>query len=197
MHRTPFSLGTIILGGGALFLICLILVGVALPASWEAEVTLVAEASPEELFQHLDSPEGWRGWTFWPDSGVVRSGPETGSGATLSWDDEELGSGSFTIAESDAPRSVRYQVQVGRSMRTEGTIELTPNGTTTSIAWRESGDLGRNPLMGYWAFFMNKAQTRELTKGLGKLAALGAETTVLDVEQNEAPADSGSTGASR
>ena len=51
--------------------------------------------------------------------------------------------------------------------------------------------------MGYWAFFMNKAQTRELTKGLGKLAALGAETTVLDSERNEAPADSGSTGTSR
>ena len=182
-----------------LFLIFLILVGVALPASWEAEVTLVAEASPEELFQHLDSPEGWRGWTFWPGSGVVRSGPETGSGATLSWDDEELGSGSFTIAESDAPRSVRYQVQVGRSMRTEGTIELTPNGTTTRIAWHESGDLGRNPLMGYWAMAMERAQSREMAKSLTQLASLVAKTDgppAGDEDPRETPADSSSTGAS-
>jgi polyketide cyclase/dehydrase/lipid transport protein len=198
VNSGPFSIGTIVLGGGAAVLIALILLGVVLPASWEAEATLTTSVPAETLFEHLDSPEGWRRWTPWPDSGVVRTGPEHGGGATMSWSDRELGDGVFAIEQADPPRFVQYRVQVGSSMITEGTIELLPEDGATRVEWRESGDLGRNPLMGYWAFFMGKAQSRALAMSLQDLIALadgasdlseGSEVEPQAPEQNEAPAD--------
>jgi len=169
----PLSLGTRILGGGALFLLSVLFVGVILPADWEARASALVDANADEIYAVLDSPEGWRLWTAWPDSGLVRSGPERGAGASIRWDDRELGEGEFRIVEAVPGRTVRYAVQVGGgAMRTEGVLTLVPEDGGVRVRWEESGDLGRNPLMGYWAFFMDKAQTAELERSLDRLGAL-------------------------
>ncbi len=170
MSGTPFSLGTIILGSAAIVLVGVLGLGVLLPADWEARAMTVIEAPSEEVFALLDTPEGWRSWTAWPDSGWVRSGPERGAGATIAWDDSELGEGSFRIVEAVPFERVDYAVEVGNgSMRTEGSLTLTSQEGGVSVVWQESGDLGRNPLMGYWAFFMDRAQTAELERSLDRL----------------------------
>lgn len=173
MTRSLFGPGTVVLGGGAVLLIIILLIGFALPTEWAVSADLRIEASAEELMPYLDSPEGWSAWTAWPDSGLTRSGPERGPGASISWSDRELGAGSFTIREVSA-RSVRYAVLVDGAantlMTTTGAIELEPLGSSTIVHWSETGDLGRNPLMGFWALTMERAQTRELQKSLGQLA---------------------------
>jgi uncharacterized protein YndB with AHSA1/START domain len=169
----PFSIGTVVLGGGALLLSGLLLLGFVLPTDWEAEASAVVEGTPEAVFAYLDSPEGWRAWTTWPDSGTVREGPERGVGAALIWDDEELGAGSFRLVEVEPTRRVAYSVDVGGgAMRAAGSVTLTSETGGVRVDWREAGNLGRNPLMGYWARFMRRAQTRELEKGLVRLGAL-------------------------
>ena len=170
MSASPFSLGTKILGGGALLLFGLLALGFLLPTDWTASATRVLDAEAGEVYPLLDAPEGWRSWTAWPDSGLVRSGPEHGAGAAIAWDDPELGSGSFRIVEAVPGERVRYEVEVGRgAMRTEGALILTPRPDGVEVAWHEEGNLGRNPLMGYWAFFMDRAQTTELERSLGRL----------------------------
>lgn len=125
------------------------------------------------VFQFLDSPEGWQAWTPWPESGVERSGPERGTGATLSWDDQELGTGSFMIQGIEEYSMVKYQVEVGDgAMQASGTITLTPENQGVRITWFEEGDLGPNPLMGYWALSMSRAQSDELVKGIERLSEL-------------------------
>jgi uncharacterized protein YndB with AHSA1/START domain len=167
---SPFSLGTKILGGAALFLFGVLALGFFLPTDWTADATRVIDAEPDAVYALLDAPEGWRAWTAWPDSGLVRSGPEAGAGAAIAWDDPELGAGSFRIVEALPGRRVRYQVEVGGgAMRTEGVLTLTPEDDGVEVAWHEEGNLGRNPLMGYWAFFMDRAQTTELERSLGRL----------------------------
>ena len=176
--RTPFSIGVVVLGGGALVLSALLLIGFLLPTDWTAEASSRLPAAPSEVYALLDSPEGWQAWTPWPDSGLVRDGPERGVGAELRWDDRELGSGSFRIVEASADRRVGYEVEVaGGSMRTSGTVTLRPEGSGVRVEWGESGDLGRNPLMGYWAFFMSRAQTAELEKGLIRLGEAACATS--------------------
>ena len=175
--KSPLSFGTKILGGGAGILIAMLLLGVLLPATWEAEASALLNASPSAAFSYLDSPSGWRSWTMWPDSGVELRGPERGAGSGFAWDDRGLGSGVFTIVEVRRPDVVRYRVEVGGgSMFTDGSLELVPEGTGTRIRWHETGDLGRNPLMGYWALSMDRAQSGELVKGLERLAALVADS---------------------
>lgn len=189
-EQPPFSVGVVVLGGGALLLSALLVVGFLLPADWQAQASALVPAPADEVFAFLDSPEGWQAWTPWPDSGVVREGPSRGAGASLRWDDPELGSGSFRIEEATPSERVVYTVEVsGGAMRTRGSLALAPEEGGVRVRWHEEGDLGRNPLMGFWALFMERAQSTELEKGLERLSAV-----VTGAPEAEAPADTGSTG---
>jgi carbon monoxide dehydrogenase subunit G len=172
MRGALFGPGTIVLGGGAIVLIVLIGVGFLLPTDWEASAEGVVPAPPDVVLTFLDSPEGWQAWTPWPDS-LERTGPARGAGASISWNSRELGSGTFRV-ERSTPDEVSYVVRVDGAvnavMETRGTVELSPEGEGTRLRWREEGDLGRNPLMGYWALSMDRAQSTELGKSIDRLA---------------------------
>lgn len=173
MTRGTFGPGTIVLGGGALLLITVLAIGFFLPTDWAVDAEARIEADAGDVYALLDSPEGWQSWTTWPDSGLTRSGPDRGAGSAMSWDDRELGSGSFTIAEADGT-TVSYAVEVagagGSVMSTNGTIVLSTDGDAVVVRWHEEGELGRNPIMGFWALSMERAQTAELGKSLARLA---------------------------
>lgn len=175
MIRGPFGPGTFVLGGGALILFGVLVLGFFLPTDWAVDAEAHIDADVPQLLTWLDSPEGWQAWTTWPDSGLSRSGPARGSGSAMSWDDQELGSGTFRIDQVTG-NSVSYAVEVagagGTVMGTRGTIELEPDGTGVRVRWHEEGDLGRNPIMGFWALSMERAQTAELGKSLDRLTQL-------------------------
>ncbi len=172
--------GVRILGTAAALLGLFLLVGFLLSGRWEANASLEIRASPERIFALVDAPVAWRSWTPWPDSGLVSQGPASGVGARVTWDDPELGDGAFEIVEARAPSLVRYKVAVQHgSMRTEGTIQMEPSPLGTRVTWTERGDFGRNPLMGYWALAMKRAQGRELSKDLVHLAKLAGDSTVV------------------
>ncbi len=178
MNRGLFGPGIFVLGGGAVLLLLFLLVGFLLPGSWEARAEATLGAPAADVLPFLDSPEGWAAWTEWPDS-TTRTGPERGAGAAMSWSSRELGSGSFRIVEATAGRVV-YAVRVegtgGSALETRGAIVLTPADGGTSVTWSEAGDLGSNPLMGYWALTMDRAQSTELSKSLDRLAVLVDES---------------------
>ena len=167
-----FSLGALVLGGGALVLMVFLAIGFLLPSDWEVSVVREMDAGRDDIFDFLDSPEGWRSWTTWPEGGLVRSGPERGAGASISWDDPEVGRGAFDLVRSEASERVEYAVEFGQAMRASGVVFLQTEGSRTLVEWTEKGDLGWNPLMGYWALFMEKGQTQEMEKSLDRLAAL-------------------------
>jgi hypothetical protein len=197
MIRGAFGPGTIVLGGGAVALVLFLAVGFFLPTEWASEAVATLDTEPDEILAFLDSPEGWQSWTTWPDSSLVRSGPQRGPGAAISWDEREVGSGSFTIQTVDS-RVVTYAVEVagagGASMLTSGSVTMSTRGEGTVVRWEETGDLGRNPLMGYWSLSMGRAQRVEMEKGLERLREVTSEAR--DSQKSETPADSSSTGAS-
>jgi uncharacterized protein YndB with AHSA1/START domain len=186
MTDSPFSFGTLILGGGALLLGAFLLVGFLLPGTWEARRSLRMDAPPEAVFSHLDAPTAWREWTALPDTGLTMEGPPRGAGARMRWNHPEWGSGIFEIVEAVAHTRVAYAVAVQEgTMRTEGELELRADGGGTLVTWTERGDFGWNPLMGYWGLFMGRAQGRELEKSLTALAEL-----LTAGQDEETPADS-------
>jgi len=153
-----------------------LLVGYLLPGDWDAEASAQLQAPPEVVYSFLDSPAGWQRWTPWPESGVEHSGPERGAGASLAWNDPDLGSGSFTIAGATPPSGVTYSVLIDDgAIRAEGSVDVVAEDGGSRVTWREHGDFGWNPLMGYWALSMGRAQTDELNKGLDRLRTLAVE----------------------
>lgn len=179
--RGVFGPGTIVLGGGAVLLIGFLALGFFLPGTWTATVESTLSVPTSRLRPYLDAPEGWRAWTTWPDSGLTRSGPERGAGARMAWDDPDVGSGSFTIEAVEPDGGVTYAVEVageaGSPMRTRGRIDLRSEAGRTEVRWTEEGDLGSNPLMGYWALFMERAQSAEMSKSLERLEEVAAGDT--------------------
>lgn len=172
MTRGLFGPGTIVLGGGAVLMTIFLVIGFVLPGEWTANAEATIPAEAEAVLALLDSPEGWAQWTPWPDS-TTRTGPERGAGAQIAWNSRELGVGSFRIDEA-GEAGVRYSVRVqgdgGSGMQTTGSVTITPTPEGTRVVWAEEGDLGSNPLMGYWALTMDRAQSTELLKSLDRLA---------------------------
>ncbi len=158
-----------VFGGIGAVLVTLMLIGFLLPGAWSAEALIEIEAAPAEIFPYLNDLSRWDTWTNWGDIESALSDPSRSVGARRSWDDPNFGSGSVTITSSVAPTFVRYEVEVegGASVSGELRIEALEGGSR--VTWREEGDLGRNPLMGYVARNMPKSQGAQLAEGLEKL----------------------------
>jgi len=160
-----------VLASFAVLLTLMLGVGIALPGTWNAEGETTLAAGPDAVFPWLSAPARWQRWNPWPEVQVTSSGPDSGVGATMAWDDPYAGSGHFTIVESRSPDRLVYQVEVqGGSIRTRGVVELTElDSGGTRVHWREDGDFGWNPLMGYAALTMHRVQSVELERGLERL----------------------------
>jgi hypothetical protein len=158
-----------IFGGIGAVLVTLMLIGLVLPGTWTAEASLRIEAAPAEVFPFLNDLSRWDRWTNWGDIDSELSDPSRGVGASRSWDDPDFGSGSVTITDSGSPTFVRYEVEVEGGASVTGELRIESLGAASRVTWREDGDFGRNPLMGYVARGMAKSQGAQLAEGLEKL----------------------------
>jgi len=176
----PYRIAGIILGTLALFFLGFLVVGLLLPSGWDAERTTVLTAEAEDVLPFLVAPARWTEWTPTPDSGVDAFGPTEGPGAGYRWDDPAYGEGEFRITAVTPPGEIRYEVDVeGGSIRILGLIVLEPAGdATTLVRWREEGDFGWNPLLGYLASRMNELQGTQMEASLSALKAAVEAATV-------------------
>lgn len=173
MALHPFRIAGIVLGAFAAVCAAFLLVGLTLPATWEAERTTRIQASPDEIFPLLSSASRWEEWTPTPASGVELFGPRAGPGSGRRWDDATYGEGEFVITSAVPVREVVYEVAVEEgAIRVRGEIELTAVGGDTRIRWRETGDFGWNPLLGYLAGRMGEMQGEQLGLSLEALRRL-------------------------
>ena len=167
------------LGVGALGLVLLLVIGAALPGTWAIERSTVMQAPAARVFDLLTHLDRWEEWTPWPSMELVRSGPAFGVGAQMSWDDPFAGDGVFRIVTSEPNSLLSYRVSVqGGAITTNGALRLEERDGVTHVQWRETGDFGWNPLMGYAALTMNRTQGTELERGLARLKSV-AETGAL------------------
>ncbi len=159
---------------GAL-LVAFMAVGFWLPGTWSAEASVEIPTAPESVYPVLADLTRWDEWTPWGNVESVLSDPSAGPGAVRSWDDDQYGAGSVTITESRPPELVRYRVRIGESAEVIGELQLRASSAGSVVTWREEGNFGRNPLMGYVARGMSDSQASQLSESLGRLRALWTE----------------------
>ena len=150
-------------------LLAFMAVGFLLPGTWSAEVSIELPDAPEAVFPLLVDLGRWDEWTQWGDVESTLSDPSFGPGALRSWDDDQYGSGSVTITVSRPAELVRYRVRIAEGVEVIGELELEASTGGSLVTWRERGDFGRNPLMGYVARSMSDSQGRQLSESLGRL----------------------------
>lgn len=171
MH--PYRIAGLVLGTLALFFVTFLVIGFLLPNGWEAERTLSIEAPVPEVFPFVARAQGWSDWTPTPETGLEFFGPEEGVGSGYRWDDPSYGLGEFVIQATTPPSEVRYAVSVeDDAIRIVGEIRLEVSGGETLVHWREEGDFGWNPLLGYMASRMNELQGTQMEQSLLALKQL-------------------------
>jgi hypothetical protein len=83
------------------------------------------------------------------------------------------GQGEFIVESLDASREVQYEVAVeGGAILIRGTIQLAASDGATTVHWREVGDFGWNPLLGYLVGRMNELQGAQMESSLANLKRL-------------------------
>ena len=174
--------GAKVFGVLSALLLLFLLIGLLLPGKWEAEAEAVIQAHPEELFPLLNNLENWAQWSPMPESGQEAFGSLSGVGAGLRWDDPQYGVGEVRIVSSQTDAEVGYEVEVeGGALKIQGLLTLERVEGGTRIIWREAGDFGWNPLMGFAARGMASSQGDAMRESLATLARLvtrpGAGTT--------------------
>ena len=131
----------------------------------------MVDAAPDSVWPVVSDLARWEGWSSLGEVQGTLSEPSDAVGASLSWDDPVWGEGELRITGLDAHRAVRYEVAVDEGdIQTRGFIRLEPASQgRTRIVWRESGDMGWNPLLAYFALGMERMQGEELQKALDRL----------------------------
>jgi len=167
-------------------LVAVFLVGAALISpTYRVERSATINAPAAKIYPLIAAPNAWTGWTVWnrnePDMKIAFSGPASGQGAKWEWEGStspgfsvsggNRSSMEFTAAEPD--KSIRYRLGfVEMNMYSTGALTLTPAGNATRISWTNEGDVGKNPLMRWFAPFMDSMMGPDFEGGLANLKAL-------------------------
>lgn len=202
----------IVLGVLALILVAVIAIQ---PAEFAIERETVIAAPPEVIFPHLESPKALDVWSPWmkmdPKMVVKHEGPETGVGATETWDGPEMGVGALTITAVKPNEEVELKLEFLKPMQAtnRALFTLTPVGAGTRLASRLEGSNNFVAKAASLVMNMDEMVGGTFERGLADLKALaeadaqklaaaqaaGVEPTLTIEEMKEALGEPGDTDA--
>ena len=161
----------------ALLIALLLVMGLFLPAKYEAARSIVINAPPEKIQPFLDTPKEWIRWNPWnardPSMKVTFAGPERGTGAKWSWVSKSEGNGAMEINEIVPVNKVTYTLTMeGMGNPSKADFVFTPEKGATKVTWRMYGEHGMNPIHRWFSLFMDKLIGPDFETGLKSLKAL-------------------------
>ncbi len=147
-------------------------VGFLLPGHIHVERKILISASPESVFNQINTLKNWEKWSPWlqsdPSMQLVFSGPESGSGATYKWisSDKNIGKGSLAIISSEPPDSLTVIIDYGENGKSTGKFLLAKTDQGTNVIWNFDSDLGINPLSRWFGLLSDRMIGPDLERGL-------------------------------
>lgn len=162
--------------------LCIVLVvvsaGLLLPGKVKVERSLLISATPESLFEQVNTLNHWKKWSPWlqPDTSILLrySGPEKGVGASFNWNSKNnnIGKGSVSIISSSPCDSLMVILDFGESGKTSGTFHFDESDNGTTVTWRLDSDMGMNPVSRWMGLFIDRMVGPDLELGLMNLERL-------------------------
>ncbi|HEY5895842.1 MAG TPA: SRPBCC family protein [Chthoniobacterales bacterium] len=147
-----------------------------LPGEYRVERSAVINAPPAAVFAKIGDLKEWKTWTVWhardPKMELQYSDATSGVGAWHAWKSQTEGNGKFTITEWQQNQLVAYLLEFPDfGMKSDGRLELKPEGAGTKVTWICSGKLSRNPLQRLFGRFLDKLIGADFEAGLTNLKA--------------------------
>lgn len=167
-----------LLGGLAVLVLLVVVVGLFLPDVARVERSVVIRARPATVFTVLNGFRQFQRWSPWagldPNAAYTVSGPPLGVGAKSAWrsEDPNVGAGSQEILESQPYRHIRVRlVFEGFDGESYSTYALTPEGEGTRVVWGYEGHFGMNLMNRYFGLLLDGMLGKDYESGLAKLAS--------------------------
>jgi hypothetical protein len=181
---------------GSLIVLFLVVMSFISPLS-HMERAIVTEATPEAIFQVINSYRNFNKWSPWseidPNTKYTFEGPEAGVGAKMNWesDNENVGKGSQWILVSEPNKRIKNQMQFGDIGGTyTSEFFITPVEGGTEIKWTYDGDVTGTGLASsmykLMGLFMDQFLGPVYEQGLVKLKHISEQVNT----QQQTPADS-------
>lgn len=166
-------LGLIVLALAAVLLVG----GMLISSKYKVQRSVSIKAAPDKVYALVANPKMWKQWSVWnqrdPGMTIEYSGPESGPGAVWAWKSKSEGDGKMTFTAAEPPKRVGYDLFFPDFESTStGEFRFEPQGDTTQVTWVMDGDMGKNPLMRWFALFMDGMIGKDFEGGLANLKAL-------------------------
>lgn len=157
----------------ALFLV----VGFLLPSEFRVERSIVIDAPPGKVYDHIVDLRKWKSWGVWfrrdPNMEVKYSGPQNAVGMTSSWVSESEGSGEMKLIALEPQKNLKYSLYFPEfEMGSTGEFVLKEMNGQTQVTWLDYGDVGSNPINHYFAAMMDSMIGPDFETGLSNLKVL-------------------------
>jgi uncharacterized protein YndB with AHSA1/START domain len=155
----------------------LLVVGLLLPSGFKVQRSLQIAAPPAKVYPLLAEPRQWKTWAIWnqrdPAMQIQYSGPESGTGATWSWQSKTEGNGIMEFTAATPNEGIKYSLSFPDfGMTSRGEMRLRPEGSGTRVTWTNEGDMGTNPVNRYFGLVMDSMVGPDFEAGLKNLKAL-------------------------
>ena len=155
--------------------IAIILLSLFLPSKYRVERTVVMRAKADAVYAYVNTLKHWPDWTAWttnkyPDMKYSFSGPESGVGATYTWEGQSSGSGTLKLIRAEPGQRLDYELNFehGKHVST-GAIVVEPEGESIKVTWFNEGSLGWNPVSRIFGLLMDRMMGPDFEEGLRKL----------------------------
>ena len=158
--------------------ILLVVVSLFLPSRYRVERRVLCKGRPEVVFAQINTLKNWADWSAWtvkrfPDMVTTYAGPDSGPGASMTWDGKSSGNGTLKIASSDPAAGITYDLafEQGRYI-SKGRIQLEAAAESVTVVWVNEGELGGNPVSRFFGLLMDKMMGPDMAAGLANLQKL-------------------------
>lgn len=174
----------------AIVTVLFVVVGLVLPSSRHLSHSVETNRKLPIVFDSLNSVRRFKDWNPAiagdPNIKINLSGPESGTGAKVSWqsDEQSIGEGSWTITQSVPNKLVAYEiddVDRGQNKRSEFTFRPTgTRGRNIEITQTYDVDYGWDLLGRYSGLYVESNVGERMKLGLGSLSNMLATIPNLD-----------------
>jgi effector-binding domain-containing protein len=149
--------------------ILILLAGIFLPKENHIESNISVKASPEIVFEQINTLKNWEKWSpwFYTDSTMIPiyNGIPAGTGASFSWKSTSSGEGKLTISESEPLRRIETVIDFGIRGKSNTSFILKNERNETIVTWVfENKNLGY--FERYFMILFKKNMLTTLNSGL-------------------------------
>lgn len=168
-----------LLKGLVVVAIVLVAVGFFLPSTVHVERSTTIDAPRSIVFRVLNDLRRFNDWSPWADIAPDEteysfSGPDTGQGATMSWESDhpDVGAGAQTIVASQPHEYVEILLDFGDAGQATSSFRLLSVPDGTRLTWAFDTDFGYNLFERYLGLFFDDWVGEDQERGLENLKAL-------------------------